>query len=122
MYYVSDMETLAVDKLTQDYWTSYFGDYGKLWVRDIPRYIRAAIQGDLRKQATAGTPPPEAGSESRVTPLGYAITADRLTLEGRWVGNVKQGRRIQRVAKLFSATFTHDGELVGLNAITAPAS
>lgn len=112
----------AVDKKTQEYWTTYFGDYGRLWVRDIPRYIRAALTGDLRREAAAGTPPIETTDESRVTPLGYRVTADRLTLEGRWTGVVKQGSRTKRVARLFRADFTHDGDLLDITTLNAPVS
>ena len=116
------MEKTAVDTTTQDYWTAYFGDYGRLWVRDIPRYIRAAVEGNLRKAAVVGTPPPATEAEGQVTPLGYAITADRLTLEGRWTGPVRTGRRTAMVAKLFRADFTHDGDLVDLTSLDAPTA
>lgn len=125
MYYVGEMTTTkktAVDQVAAKYWQDYFGDYGALWVKDVPRYIRAAIEGDLRKAAAVGTPPPVVTTDDRVTPLGYAITADRLTLEGNWTGMVRQGRRVTRQARLFAAEFTHDGTLVGLTAKPAPAA
>lgn len=96
----------AVDKTTQDYWTAYFGDYGRLWVREIPRAIKAAlVDAGARTAAT---------DAARVTPLGYRVTADRLTLEGRYAAG--------KTAQLFCAEFTHEGDLVEITALDAPAS
>lgn len=42
------------DSVTRDYWSRYFGDYGKIWVKDIPIKIKAALvasDSDLAKQA-----------------------------------------------------------------------
>lgn len=42
------------DSVTRDYWSRYFGDYGKIWVKDIPIKIKAALvasDSNLAKQA-----------------------------------------------------------------------
>lgn len=31
------------DSTARDYYSKYFGDYGKLWTKDIPRKIQAAL-------------------------------------------------------------------------------
>lgn len=112
----------AVDEVTKSYWTEYFGDYGRQWVREIPRYIRAAIEQDMRKSAAAGEPRPfTVGDSDRVTPLAYAVSDDRLVLEGRWVGDVQQGRHTNRKACLFRAEFSHDGDLASISTMPAPA-
>lgn len=88
-----------VDKLTKDYWSNYFGDYGKLWVKDIPKRVKAAV--DAKRTAAAGTAPIDAAGD--VVPLGYEITAAALTLEGAY--------RTAAATQLFRATFNADGEI-----------
>lgn len=38
----------AVDSVAKDYWTSYYTDsgYGALWVRDIPKRVKASLEKD----------------------------------------------------------------------------
>lgn len=46
------------DSVTRDYWQKYFGDYGKVWVKDIPRKIQAAVLASepQTRQADASKP------------------------------------------------------------------
>lgn len=106
----------AVDQTAVDYWTSYFGEYGKQWVRNIPRNVKSAMLSDHRRQAR------KAGAEivdSAVVPMGYSITADRVILDGVYRGSYDDGHR---EAKLFSAQFDHNGKLLALDSRRAPAS
>jgi hypothetical protein len=78
----------AVDSTAADYWTKYFGDYGRLWVRRIPRKIAVALKD---KQAS-------------IMPLGHAVTDEGVALEG-----------IAKTSKknhIFCARFDHRGKLI----------
>jgi len=39
MEFTASLDKMAVDKATKDYWTKYFGSYGKQWTRNIPRSL-----------------------------------------------------------------------------------
>ncbi len=106
----------AVDQTAIDYWTQYFGEYGKLWVREIPRNIRASLVPESNRTASDGD---GELTESSVVPLGYAVTADRLILDGVFRGRFASGRR---ESKLFRAQFDHDGQLINLESRRAPAA
>lgn len=105
----------ALDQQAKSYWEEYFGDYGKLWVRDIPRNVKSAMLDDRKK--TAG--PETQITESEVVPVGYAVKADRVVLEGVHRGTFSDGHR---EAKLFSIEFDHEGKVLNVKARKAPAS
>ena len=105
----------ALDSAAIDYWTQYFGEYGKQWVRNIPRNVKSAMVADLRRQAGQDT---AEVVNSSVIPLGYAIQADRVVLDGMYRGTYSDGRR---EGKLFQAQFDHDGKLLALKSRRAPA-
>lgn len=109
-------QRVAVDSTAKEFWESYFGDYGKQWVRDIPRNIRAAMLPHIR-QAANGKAPPEL-SAYEVAPFGYAVTADRLQLDGVFRGTYADGTK---TARLFRADFNHDGDLIDLTVREARA-
>ena len=107
---------IAVDSTTEDYWESYFGPYGKQWVRKIPRRVATAIV-----QRTAGLRPGAAATlaeGARVVPImpRPVITPDRVYIEGA-IDLTESGRASRR---LFSAEFDHDGRLLALDSIPAP--
>lgn len=95
----------AVDAKAEQYYIDYFGEYGKLFVRKIPRTIKAAVNPKLRRTAAGKR------DEVRVTdvvPLGYIVTASEdLHLDG--VLKVANARD-----RLFHARFTSDGKLTKL--------
>jgi len=85
---------LAVDSTAVDYWTAYFGPYGKIWVRDISRKVKACVDQSLgRKSASSGLYPVKA--------LGKCIQPDGVVLEG--VVRAPSGDM------LFRASFDHGG-------------
>lgn len=87
------MKRQALDNAAKDYWTAYFGEYGKAWVREIPRRIKAAAH---KKTAQLDEP--------SVVPAGYTITTDGgLDLEG--------AIRDASGTRLFSASFDADGNV-----------
>jgi len=47
---------IAVDTTAKDYWTSYFGEYGDEWVRDVKRRVRADLtSAKLKMQGVDST-------------------------------------------------------------------
>lgn len=88
----------AVDQIAKDYWTEYFKEYGKMWVRDIPGKVKDALD--------TGTKSAQATSPVSVAPVGYSVTASRLTLDGII--------RLGEASRLFRAEFDHKGDLVSL--------
>lgn len=106
----------AVDATAEDYWESYFGPYGKQWVRTIPRRVATALI-----QRTAGLRPGEAATAAVgavVVPIAPpVVTAERVLLEG--AADIIDGAGTP-TRRLFSAEFDHDGRLVALDSIVAP--
>lgn len=91
------MKRQALDNAAKDYWTSYFGEYGKAWVREIPRRIKAAAQKKTAQLETQTVEP-------TVVPAGYTVTTDGgLDLEG--------AMRDAGGTRLFSASFDADGNI-----------
>lgn len=83
----------AVDSTAAEYWSKYYKEYGKSWVRDIPRRVKKAM-ADNTKVAHA-----ELGV---VTPVGGSVTADGVFLEGKF-------RTATGEQHLFYAEFDHEG-------------
>lgn len=106
----------ALDQTAKSYWEEYFGEYGRQWTRDIPRNVKSAMLDSRRRTAAGGS---TELTESDVVPLGYAVTADRVDVEGYFRGTYSDGHR---EAKLFRAQFNHDGKLLALDTRRAPAA
>ena len=106
----------AADKITEDYWVDYFGPYGKMFVREIPRVIKAAVLPKLQRAANAER---NARVASTVVPLGFGVMPDGgLHLDG--VVRVEQGRR--KSAQMFHAEFSADGKLLDIETRKAPVA
>jgi hypothetical protein len=88
----------AIDQIAKDYWTEYFKEYGKMWVRDIPGKVKDALD------ASSKTAHAEQGIKYDLVPVGYSVTASRLALDGIV--------RRSGASQLFCAEFNHDGDLV----------
>ena len=113
---------VAADKTADDYWVEYFGEYGKMLTRDIPRVIKASILPAWRRSAAKQKRDLTLGT-STVVPLGYTAKDDgSLLLDGILkVSFTERGKR--RIAsRLFSAQFSGDGDLVSINHCAAPAA
>jgi hypothetical protein len=95
----------AIDANAETYWIEYFKDtgYGELWVRDIPKRVKAAL-GNKAGQKTAA-----AITASYVSPLATVITTDSVHLEGMVVS--------ASYNRAFSAEFSHEGELLDFVAV-----
>jgi hypothetical protein len=86
----------AVDSTAKEYWTKYYKEYGKSWVKDIPKRVKRAMATNQKvAHADFGV----------VTPVGTSVTADGVFLEGmfRAAGSGEQF--------LFYAEFNHEGKI-----------
>ena len=102
------LEKWAVDSAAKEYWSSYFKEYGKTWVREIPRKVRKAMASTIKTANTDGV----AGI---VSPIGAAITEDAVYLEGMFTPPSGS-------ALAFYAKFDHDGALSEFDTISLTAS
>ena len=73
------MDKVAVDEKAKQYWEQYYKEYGKSWVRDIPRRIKAALaDNDMVRNAAAG-------EDISITPVGVVETDNGLlAIEGTY--------------------------------------
>ena len=100
MYGSMNMPRTAVDSGASTYWTDYFGDYGRQWVRDIPKKVKACIDRQGGRTASAEFP---------VRPLAKVVTKQGVLLEG--------AVRTPERDFLFRAQFDHAGRVVSFDAI-----
>lgn len=100
----------AVDKTTEQYYADYFGEYGKLLTRSIPRSIKAALDKAYRRTAGKNEAAPRV---SQLIPLGYVVKDDNtLHLDGI--------ARVGKIAQLFHAEFKPDGTMLRIATRRAP--
>lgn len=108
----------AADKKTEDYWTNYFGEYGRMFVREIPRVIKAAILPDFRRAASATQV-----KTAQVIPLGYSVTSDSgLHLDGVVRMTLATRGELRTAQRLFHAEFNAQGDLAVLDTVKAPVA
>lgn len=111
----------AVDQAAVEYWSTYFGPYGKQWTRDIARRVARVIAQGIQRAASKG----ESGAAPRIlkaqiAPVGWAETATGgLTFEGVFRGTVVRGGRPTRVLRAFVAEFDARGKLTELTQLAA---
>jgi hypothetical protein len=101
------IEKWAVDSAAKEYWSSYFKEYGKTWVRDIPRKVRKAMTQSTK---TANSE----GAQGIVSPIGTAVTKEAVFLEGLFTPP-------SGAVVAFSAKFDHDGHIVGFDSVPLAA-
>jgi hypothetical protein len=92
----------AVDSSAKEYWSNYYKEYGKAWVRDIPRRVKKAML-DHTKTASVGTGAEKLAS-GVVTPVGTSITDTSVVLEGMF--RAASGENF-----IFCAEFDHEGAI-----------
>ena len=97
------IDKVAVDSAAKDYWTGYYKEYGKTWVRDIPRKIKKAMAGGTK---TAN----DEGLQGKVAAIGSALTDEAVFLEGLFTAT--NGSEFA-----FAAKFDHDGNVVEFDAL-----
>lgn len=75
------MDKTAADKATKEYWGNYFKEYGKMWVRDIPRRIKTAMV--RTKDLGVKT------AEGQIAPLAHDISDDGvMSIEAAFTGKL----------------------------------
>lgn len=69
-----------MDKATEEYWSNYFRDYGKMWVRNIPRRIKAAMvrSKDIGVKI----------AEGHIVPIAYDASDNSLSIEAAFNGKL----------------------------------
>ena len=92
------MEKTAIDQAASSYWSDYFKEYGKMWVRNIPRRIKTATARHL-KAKIEGEFAPIAGN---INPVD-----DGLTVEASFVGKIND----KEAKILVTASFDQEGKL-----------
>lgn len=102
-----NMKKQALDEAAKKYWEEYFKDYGKLWVRDIPRKITAHLATSVRRHATVKK---QITVEGEALPLWGKEQADgSLFVEGAFKGQVANGKQIRL---MWAALFDADGKIL----------
>ena len=106
------------DKKTQDYWTAYYGEYGAMLVRDIPRLIKAAILPEFRRSASNFQV-----AASSVIPLGFGeMDSGDIRVDGVIkIAYTTGTKEVKHQSRLFVATVTSDGDLLDIEHRSAPA-
>lgn len=102
------LSKVAVDEAAKKYWEEFYKEYGKSWVREIPRKIKTAM-AEGKRVAAADIEP------GRVFPIARAVTPKGVVLEGLF--------ETQAGAKLvFQAAFDGEGNVVSFSPIELAAS
>lgn len=104
----------ALDQAAAEYWKQYFGDYGKEWVRNIPRRVaQALVQQEASRIAERGRPNKIA--KARIAPLAWAPTVTGgLTFEGVFRGVLNNAGKVENVHRMFAVEFDANGEIINL--------
>ena len=94
------MEKTAVDKVTQDYWAGYFKEYGKMWIRNIPRRIKTAMV--RTKDLGIKT------AEGNVVPIAHDLSEDGIfSIEAAFEGKLDN----KEAKVLIIAEFNDEGRM-----------
>lgn len=110
----------AADSKAEQYWIDYFGEYGRQFVREIPRSIKAALLPDFKRSAAKEKRALQVTS-SKVIPLGYGVTeTGSLILDGVCKVSYTERGKAKSASRLFHATFNSEGDLVEFDHRDAP--
>lgn len=105
------MKKEAVDQTAVEYYIGYFKDYGKQWVKEIPRKIHARVAAIVTKVASSDKV--ELDLQGHSFPLyGRRLPNDGLIIEGVFRGNGTLGDKKFPVARMFIAEFDASGKIV----------
>jgi hypothetical protein len=97
------MEKVAVDTKAKNYWSTYFKDYGKMWVRDVPRRVKSAMRRIIKADKVEGN----------IAPMAANIADDNtLSLEAAFVGKVDG----HNAKVLITAQFSPNGRMESVEA------
>lgn len=99
------MNKVAVDKATKQYWDTYFKEYGKMWTRDIPRRIKAAMTRTKNLNIKI--------AEGNIVPIAHHVSEDNeLSIEAAFSGKLDS----QDASVLITASFNKEGRLLSFEA------
>ena len=106
-------DKVAIDSFAKAYWIKLYGEYGKMFVRDIPRKIKRAAALELAPgQKTASD---EFDASGSVVPCGHAI----LDNGGIAIEGVFEHDTIGKFA--FQTRFNENGEVTSFDSIKLTA-
>lgn len=97
------LNKVSVDSAAKDYWTEYYKEYGKAWVRDIKKRVKTAM-AQTRKVASSEVEP------GKITPIAATLSEGVATVEG--VFETQAGAKL-----LFQASFDSDGNTVSFDTV-----
>ena len=73
------MDKVAVDSTAKNYWSTYFKEYGQMWVRDVPRRIKQAMTREIKATKLEG----------EIVPVAHDVSKDNtLSVEAAFIGKV----------------------------------
>jgi hypothetical protein len=114
---------VALDSTATQYWNEYFGDYGKQLTKNVQKRIAAALWNSMGRRLAAKGQSVEL-VEYAVAPQGAPSLAKNargqvteIKVEGVFRGVVASGKRRMTARRIFCATFTPKGEMVGLESV-----
>ena len=90
------MQKTALDQAAKSYWSDYFKEYGKMWIRDIPRRIKTAASRHLK-----------ADIEGEFAPIAGDMNNNMLSVEASFVGKI--GNQEGKI--LVTASFDEEGKI-----------
>jgi len=94
------MDKTAVDNAAKNYWSTYFKEYGKMWIRDIPKRIKTAMVQTKELGIKI--------ADGNVVPIAHDVSdSGVLSIEAAFSGKLDdQDGRV-----LIIAEFTEDGKM-----------
>lgn len=118
----ASLQKEAVDKATSTYWSDYFGEYGKMLVRKIPRKIKAGFEEAYGKR-TAAQGERQAVVSIDIAPLAppSSLPGGRVAFEGVLIADVVNPQGISsKVRRVFACTAdVTSGEMVDFDLVDA---
>jgi len=108
----------AADAKTVQYWTDYFGDYGKILTGNVPRRVAKVVAKKLARKV-AGTARSFRIVSMQIRPLTAApptpTKTGGLTFEGWATGVVERDGERTRFARAFTADFDQSNAMVAFD-------
>lgn len=100
------LSKVAVDAAAKKYWESFYKEYGRAWVRDIPRRVKTAM-AETRRIASVDV---ESG---QVFPTAATLVGDVATIEGLI--------KTSGADHMFQASFNGDGDIIAFDTVKLAA-
>lgn len=106
-------KTSSVDKFAVEYWTKLLGsEWAKQLTRDFPVKVKASF-----------TPTKKTASDESFRILVASKNTDgSLVAEGLYTATLSSAQGDEKVAKLFVATISPEGDIVSLESVSTPVA